>query len=69
MIESDPVLIVSFSAQQIIYVTDSKGDVVEGSKDKIKKVHHVWALTRNQTDLNPAWRLMECAMHETDMFV
>lgn len=71
MIESEPVLIVSFQAQQIIYITDAKGVVQQGSKDKIKKVHHVWALCRDQTiiDPNQAWRLMELAMHETEMFV
>jgi hypothetical protein len=30
--EQGPVLIVRFTAQQIIYVTDSKGVIVEGDK-------------------------------------
>ena len=30
--EQGPVLIVTFTAQQIIYVADSKGAVVEGDK-------------------------------------
>lgn len=71
MMEQGPVLIVSFTAQQIIYVTNSEGKVVEGDKDRIKRVHHVWALCRDQSDLNPnsAWRLMECAAHQSEMFV
>ncbi|RNA13542.1 mitochondrial import inner membrane translocase subunit TIM44 [Brachionus plicatilis] len=71
MMEQGPVLIVSFTAQQIIYVTNSEGKVVEGDKDRIKRVHHVWALCRDPSDLNPnsAWRLMECAAHQSEMFV
>ena len=33
--EQGPVLIVTFTAQQIIYVADSKGAVVEGDKVNI----------------------------------
>lgn len=32
--EQGPVLIVRFTAQQIIYITDSKGAIVEGDKVK-----------------------------------
>lgn len=69
--QPSPVLIVTFTAQQIIYVTDAKSMVVEGEKDKIKRVSHVWALCRDQSNHNPdsAWRVMECAMHATEQFV
>lgn len=69
--QPSPVLIVTFTAQQIIYVTDAKEAVVEGDKDKIKRVSHVWALCRDQSihDPNSAWRVMECAMHATEQFV
>jgi len=69
--QPSPVLIVTFTAQQIIYVTDASGKVVEGEKDKIKRVSHVWALCRDQSihDPNAAWRVMECAMHATEQFV
>ena len=33
--EQGPVLIVRFTAQQIIYITDAKGTIVEG--DKVSK--------------------------------
>lgn len=71
IVEQGPVLIVTFTAQQIIYVTDSKGAVVEGEKEKIKRVYHVWALSRDQSILDPnqAWRVMECAMNASEMFV
>jgi predicted lipid-binding transport protein (Tim44 family) len=69
--DQGPVLIVRFVAQQIIYVTDKDGKVVEGEKDKIKRVHHVWALLRDPADLNPdsAWRLMECGVHQAEDLV
>jgi len=90
--EQGPVLIVTFVAQQIIYVEDTSGKVIEGdkvkyllssdlkmiiikisfkNKDKIKRVNHVWVLFRDQTLLDPntAWRLMECASHQSEQFV
>ena len=69
--EQGPILIVTFTAQQIIYITDNKGTVVEGDKEKIKRVQHVWALCRDQEimDPNSAWRLMECGMHISEQFV
>lgn len=69
--QPSPVLIFTFTAQQIIYVTDAKGVVVEGDKEKVKRVSHVWALCRDQSNHSPdsAWRVMECAMHATEQFV
>lgn len=71
IMEQGPVLIISFTAQQILYVTDSSGKIVEGDKDKIKRVNHVWVLFRDQSIMDPyaAWRLMECAMHQSEQFV
>ena len=69
--EQGPVLIITFNAHQVTYVTDLKGVVVEGSKNKIKNVQYVWALCRDQTILDPkgAWRLMECTANANDIFV
>ena len=69
--DQGPVLIVRFVAQQIMYITDSNGKIVEGKKDKIKQVHHVWALCRDPTimDPNAAWRLMECGIHQAQDMV
>jgi import inner membrane translocase subunit TIM44 len=57
MMEQGPVLIISFTAQQILYVTNSEGKVVEGDKDKLKRVNHIWVLLRDQSiyDPNSAW--------------
>jgi import inner membrane translocase subunit TIM44 len=69
--DQGPVLIITFNAQQVIYATDLKGAVVEGSNDKLKNVMYVWALCRDQTELDPksAWKVMECSAHASDLFV
>lgn len=69
--EQGPVLIVTFNAQEIRYISDMKGNVVEGNKEQIKRIMYVWALCRDQTILDPksAWKLMECSSHQTDLFV
>jgi len=62
MMEPGPVLCVSFQAHLTQCVRDAKtGAVVTGDPDKILKVHYVWALCRDQTELDPnaAWRLVE----------
>merc|ERR1719228_576450 len=53
MMEQGPMLIISFNAQQIMCVRDSKDVVIEGDPNKIMKVFHVWALVRDQTILDP----------------
>jgi import inner membrane translocase subunit TIM44 len=69
--EQGPVLIVTFNAHQVMYVTDLKGVVIEGSKDTIKNVQYIWALCRDQTILDPksSWRLMESVANATDLFI
>lgn len=71
IMEQGPVLILSFTAQQLLYVTNSEGKVIEGDKDKIKRISHIWVLLRDQNifDPNSAWRLAECAMHQTEQYI
>lgn len=71
IMEQGPVLIVTFNAHQVMYVTDLKGVVIEGSKDTIKNVQYIWALCRDQTILDPksSWRLMESVANATDLFI
>jgi len=71
IMDQGPVLILTFTAQQILYVSNKDGKVIEGDKDKIKRINHIWVLARDQSIMDPssAWRLMECASHQTDMFV
>lgn len=59
--EQGPVIIISFSAQQVAVVRDALGKVIEGDPDKILKVFHVWALCRDPDIVDPraAWRVLE----------
>lgn len=67
MMEQGPVLVITFQAQQTTYLTDIKGNVVEGDPDKIIQNSFVMAFCRDQNDLDPstAWRLIDVAMQPT----
>ncbi|CRK96766.1 CLUMA_CG009971, isoform A [Clunio marinus] len=71
VMEQGPVLIITFQAQQIMCVRDSKGNVVEGDPEKVMRVSYVWVLCRDPTDLNPrsAWRLMELSATSLEQFL
>ena len=71
VMEQGPVLIITFQAQQIMCVKDSKGTVVEGDSDKVMRVNYVWVLCRDPNDLNPrsAWRLMELSANSSEQFL
>lgn len=61
MMDQGPVLILSFTAQQIMAIRDSTGRVIEGDPEKIMRIFYVWAFCRDQTVLDPraAWRLID----------
>lgn len=67
MMDQGPVLVITFNAQQLTYVADSKGNVVEGDSDKIVQNTYVMAFCRDQNDLDPntAWRLIDVAMQQS----
>ena len=67
MMEQGPVLVVTFQAQQVIYIKDSKGNIIEGDPDKIIQNSYVMAFCRDQSDLDPAtaWRLIDVAMQQS----
>ena len=71
VLEQGPVLVIQFWSQQILCVRNAKGDVVEGDPDKVMKVMYVWALCRDQTELDPkaAWRLLELSAQADEMFM
>ncbi len=46
LLEDAPVLIVSFSAQQINCLRDPAGEIVEGAEDDIRAVYYVFAFVR-----------------------
>lgn len=46
LLEDSPVLIVSFSTQQINCLRDKGGNIVEGREDDIRAVYYAWALAK-----------------------
>ncbi|VDK32178.1 unnamed protein product [Taenia asiatica] len=71
MMEQGPVLIITFQAQQIQCIRDANGAVKEGDPEKVLRVTHVWALCRDQSELNPwmAWRVLDVAMMPAEQWV
>ncbi|OBS64630.1 hypothetical protein A6R68_06837 [Neotoma lepida] len=71
MMEQGPVLIVTFQAQLVMVIKNSKGEVVEGDPDKVLRMLYVWALCRDQEELNPyaAWRLLDISASSTEQIL
>lgn len=67
LMEHGPVLIISFSAQQIMYQKDINGLIVEGDPNTVIRVMYTWAMCRDVNEVNPraAWRLLEIAANST----
>ncbi|XP_036410322.1 mitochondrial import inner membrane translocase subunit TIM44-like [Megalops cyprinoides] len=68
IMEQGPVLIITFQAQVVMVIRSPKGDVVEGDPDKVLRMMYVWALCRDQEELNPyaAWRLLDISASSTE---
>ncbi|XP_038078665.1 mitochondrial import inner membrane translocase subunit TIM44-like [Patiria miniata] len=71
MMEQGPVLVISFTAQQLLVVRNGKGEVVEGDPDKVMRVTYVWVLCRDQEILDPsaAWRLLDLSANTAQQWV
>jgi len=71
MMEQGPVLVLTFQSQQILVVRDSKGNVAEGDPEKVLRIHYVWALCRDQTELDPkaAWKLLDLSASTTEQWL
>ncbi|GAB6032437.1 hypothetical protein CHUAL_011075 [Chamberlinius hualienensis] len=71
MMEQGPVLVISFQSQQIMVVKNSKGEIVEGDADKVIRVFYVWALCRDQNEVNPkaAWKLMDMSANTSTQWL
>ncbi|BFY98669.1 hypothetical protein BsWGS_01709 [Bradybaena similaris] len=71
IMEQGPVLVINFNSQQIMVVRDAKGKVVEGDPDKILRILYVWALCRDQEELNPraAWKLMDISASSSEQWL
>jgi mitochondrial import inner membrane translocase subunit TIM44 len=67
MLDSDPVVILHFSCQQINCVRDQYGNVVSGSPDEVNRVYYYWAVqmdghgmvTEDGQYIPPRWKLIE----------
>ncbi|XP_008331944.1 mitochondrial import inner membrane translocase subunit TIM44-like isoform X1 [Cynoglossus semilaevis] len=71
MMEQGPVLIITFQAQVVMVIRSAKGDVVEGDPEKVMRMMYVWALCRDQEELNPnaAWRLLDISASSTEQIL
>uniref|UniRef100_A0A665UXI8 Mitochondrial import inner membrane translocase subunit TIM44 n=1 Tax=Echeneis naucrates TaxID=173247 RepID=A0A665UXI8_ECHNA len=68
MMDQGPVLIITFQAQVVMVIRSPKGDIVEGDPEKVMRMMYVWALCRDQEELNPnaAWRLLDISASSTE---
>ncbi|KAM9848975.1 mitochondrial import inner membrane translocase subunit TIM44 [Aulostomus maculatus] len=71
MMDQGPVLIVTFQAQLVMIIRNTKGEVVEGDPEKVLRMMYVWALCRDQEELNPsaAWRLLDISASSTEQIL
>ncbi|XP_060532293.1 mitochondrial import inner membrane translocase subunit TIM44 isoform X2 [Cylas formicarius] len=71
VMDQGPVLIISFTSQQMMCVKDSNGNVVEGDCEKVMRVNYVWVLCRDVTETDPraAWRLLDLSASSNEQLV
>ncbi|CAJ1060628.1 mitochondrial import inner membrane translocase subunit TIM44 [Xyrichtys novacula] len=71
MMDQGPVLIITFQAQLVMVIRNTKGEVVEGDPEKVLRMMYVWALCRDQEELNPyaAWRLLDISASSTEQIL
>lgn len=67
IMEQGPVLIISFTCQQMACVRDKQNKIIEGDPEKVMRVDYIWALARDATIFDPkaAWRLLDIAATST----
>lgn len=71
MMDQGPVLIITFTSQQIMCLKSKDGQVVEGDPEKVLRVNYVWALSRDATILDPkaAWRLLDISASSVEQLL
>ncbi|XP_022207675.2 mitochondrial import inner membrane translocase subunit TIM44 [Nilaparvata lugens] len=71
VMDQGPVLVISFTSQQILCLKDREGKVVDGSADTVYLVNYVWVLCRDTAELNPraAWRLLDLSMQSQEQLL
>ena len=50
-------IIVKFYSQQINYITDKDGKIIEGKKDEIAKINDIWTFKKDINSNNPNFHL------------
>lgn len=66
-VDNQPVLLVTFTCQQINCVRDRFSNVIEGKEDEIQQVYYAWAVQQDEQGilndagklLPPRWQLRE----------
>ncbi|KAK9870151.1 hypothetical protein WA026_006241 [Henosepilachna vigintioctopunctata] len=71
IMEQGPVLIISFTSQQVMCVKDKSGKVVEGDPNKVIRVNYVWVLCRDISEPDPrsAWKLLDISASSSEQLV
>ena len=71
VMDQGPVLVITFTSQQILCARDAKNNVIEGDPEKVLRVHYVWVLCRDRSELNPraAWKLLDLSANSSEQFV
>ncbi|KAJ8274127.1 hypothetical protein COCON_G00087520 [Conger conger] len=66
LMEQGPVLIITFQAQLVMVIRGPRGP--SGDVEKVLRMLYVWALCRDQEELNPsaAWRLLDISASSTE---
>ncbi|CAF1046912.1 unnamed protein product [Didymodactylos carnosus] len=66
-----PVLVLTFQAQQIAYISEQTGKIIEGHPEQINRINYIFALGRDLTILDPnaAWRLIDLSAARVNHFV
>lgn len=69
--QQTPVVVFSFNTQQISYVRDAKGAIIEGAEDSIENFLYVMALTKEApasngkiSQITHGWKLVELAIRD-----
>lgn len=71
LLDTTPVVVFSFYTQQISYMRDAAGEIVEGAEDRIENVLYVMALAKEEPSstgqvnaVTQGWRLVELAIRD-----
>lgn len=71
LLDNTPVVVFSFNTQQVSYMRDASGNIVEGAQDRIENVLYVMALAKEElpvagrhNETTQGWKLVELAIRD-----